>query len=86
MVDVFNSIKHAVREARTLGLYDPTKDLTLTVDASQKGLGPCLLQDDAPILFFSKSLTQTEQNLSNIERECLVVVFGQEHLKQFVYR
>ena len=61
MVDVLNSIKHAVCETRTLGMYDLTKDLTLKGDASQKGLGACLLQDDVPISFASKSLAQTKQ-------------------------
>ena len=44
MVDVFNSIKHAVCEAKTLGLFDHTKDLPLKVDASQKDLGVCLFK------------------------------------------
>ena len=78
----FNKIKTEVCNAKkTLGLYDPAKSLTLEVDASQKSLGACLLQDDIPIFFASRSLTPAEKNYSIIELECLAVVFGLEHFR-----
>ena len=49
MIDVFIRTKNAVCKFKTLGLNDPTKDLTLEVDVSQKGLAACLPQDDTPI-------------------------------------
>ena len=76
MINTFKTIKNSVCKANTLGLYDPAKELSLEVSALQKGLGACLLQEDKPISFASKSLTKAKQNYSNIELECLAVVFG----------
>ena len=61
------------------------KELTLEVDALQKGLGACLLQEDKPISFASKSLTKTKKNYFKIGYKCLAVVIGLEHFKQYVY-
>ena len=38
--------------------------------------------EERPVSFASKSLTKTESNYSNIERECFTVVFKLEHFKQ----
>ena len=85
MVHVLNNIKKEVCNAKFFGLYDSEKELRLEVDASQKGLGACLLQDKFPISFASKSLTPAERNYSNIEYKCLAVVFGLEHFRQFIF-
>ena len=61
MAGVFNKIKKRVCNANSLGLYDPEKELTLEVDASQKGLDACLVQNNIPISFASKSLTPCER-------------------------
>ena len=49
--------------------------MTVQVDASQRGLGACLLQEGEPIAYASKSLTNTETRYTNIERELLAIVF-----------
>jgi len=36
-----------------LGYYDPNKPLTLSVDASSKGLGAVLFQDGKPLAYAS---------------------------------
>ena len=59
-------LKKEVCNAQTFGLYDPEKELTLEVDTSQKGLGACLLQDDIPMSFASKTQTTAKKNYSNI--------------------
>ena len=48
----------------------------MEVDASQKGLGLGLLQNNKPVAFASKSLSPAQKNYSNIERETLALVFG----------
>ena len=40
-----------------LSYFDPGKATALHVDASMKGLGATLLQDDNPVAFASKKLT-----------------------------
>ena len=74
-------MKAAIVDVRTLTKYDPQDELPLKVDASTNGLGACLMQEERPVSFASKSLTKTESNYSSIERESLTVVFGLEHFK-----
>ncbi|GFO37708.1 retrovirus-related pol polyprotein from transposon 297-like protein [Plakobranchus ocellatus] len=49
------------------------------------GLGAVLLQNDAPVAFASKSLTETEKRYANIERDLLAVVFGCERFHTYIY-
>ena len=60
----------------SLNYFNPSKETSLQVDASNKGLGTVLLQEGKPIAFASKALTELEQRYANIERELLAVVFG----------
>ena len=49
--------------------------MMVQADASQRGLGTCLLREGQSIAFASKSLTDTETRYTNIERELLAIVF-----------
>ncbi|GFO45201.1 transposon ty3-i Gag-Pol polyprotein [Plakobranchus ocellatus] len=49
------------------------------------GLGAVLLQNDAPVAFVSKRLTETEKRFANTERELLAVVFGCERFHTYIY-
>ena len=69
----------------TLTYYDRTQPLTLYTDASKYGLGAVLLQNDRPIAFASKTLTNMETRYTNIERECLSVVFGLGKFHTYIY-
>ena len=57
----------------------------IQVDASGKGLGAALIQDDGPVTFASKVLTPTEQHYANNERGLLTCVFGAEHFQTYVF-
>ena len=54
------------------------------MDASQRGLGACLLQDGQPIAYASKSLTDIETRYANIERELLAIVFTCQRFNTYV--
>ena len=56
---------------------------TIQCDASKQGLGAVLLQDGQPVMYISRTLTETEQRYSNIERELLAVVFALERLDHY---
>ena len=73
----FQKIKDLIAKSATkpLRYYYRRKPVTVQVDASQKGLGTCLLQEGKPIAYASKSLTDTETRYANIERELLAIVF-----------
>ena len=81
----FQELKRAVTEDSVLAFYDQSKPLTLEVDSSTKGLGAALLQDKKPIAFASKTLTPTQSNYSNIEREALALVHGIQRFHTYLY-
>ena len=61
-----------------MAYYDHTQPLVLQTDISEYGLGTALLQDNKPIAFASKMLTDVETRYANMEKECLSVCFGFE--------
>ena len=65
----FQKIKGLLENSlfKPLKYCDRNKLVILQCDASLKGLGACTLQDDKPIAFASKSLTDTETRYANIE-------------------
>lgn len=65
--------------------FDPHQDLELQCDASQKGLGAYLMQGGQPLAYASRSLTETEQQYAQIEKEMFPIVFGTERFEQYVY-
>ena len=69
----------------TLAYYDGTQPLTIQTDASEYGLGTALLQNNRPIAFASKTLTDVETRCANIEHECLSVVFGLDKFHSYIY-
>ena len=55
--EAFRKVKELVNQAPVLNLFDPGKDITLTVDASSTSLGAALLQDGSPVEYAAKALT-----------------------------
>ena len=62
-------MKKEIARAPVLTYYNPKKQTTLQTDASVKGLGACLLQDDRPVYFASKVLTDAQKGYGAIELE-----------------
>ena len=81
----FQQIKKVLTSTPVLAYFDARKSHVIQTDASEKGLGGVLLQEGRPVMYISRSLTPTETNYSNIERELLSLVFGMERLHNFVY-
>ena len=65
----FQHVKDAIISDSTLRYFDPSLPVTIQVDASQVGLGVMLLQNNKPIAFASKALTETEYHYAKIERD-----------------
>ena len=74
-----------ITQPSILAYFDKDKHCEVQCDASLKGIGVCLLQNNNPIYFASKSLTETESRYSNIEREMLGVVFALTRLHQYTF-
>ena len=85
----FDKIKTAIADDCIMAFYDPSKETTLTVDASPVGLGAILsqTQDDGTvrnISYASRSLTATERRYSQTEKEALAVVWGCERFHLYL--
>ena len=78
-------IKEAISEKSTLRYFDTSKTPTLQTDASIKGLGASLIQDDQPIAYASKALSDAETRYACIERELLAVVFGVQRFHTYLF-
>ena len=68
---------------------DPATTTILQCDASQKGIGAWIRQVDSNgkdrvVAMASRSLSETESRYSNIERECLAVMFGLEKFEYYL--
>ncbi|MCV6576133.1 MAG: Ty3/Gypsy family RNase HI domain-containing protein, partial [Cohaesibacter sp.] len=81
----FQKVKSMICTAMTLAYNDRNEPVVLHVDASIKGLGAALLQNNRPIAFASKALTPAGSRYANIERELLAVVYGCEKFHSYLY-
>ena len=53
-----------------------TKTISIQADASNRSLCTCLLQEEQPITFVSKSITYTETHSISIEMDLLAVLYA----------
>jgi hypothetical protein len=81
----FKEIKSILSNTPVLKFFDPGKETVLQCDASENGLGACLLQNGQPVGYASRSLTTAERNYAQIEKELLAVVFGMTRFEQYTY-
>ena len=75
---------------RVLVPYDEKRKLILACDASPYGVGAVIshVMDDGeerPITFASRTLTKSERNYSQIEKEALAIVFGVRKFHKYLY-
>ena len=83
--EAFSLIKKELTAAPILAYYNPKKLAVLQTDASCKGLGVCLLQNEKPVYFASKALTEMQKGYVAIELESLVVAWAMEKFHHFLY-
>ena len=81
----FETLKELISNTPVLQYFDPKKQVILSVDASSKGIGAVLFQDNRPVAYASKSLTTCQQNYAQIEKEMLAIVFGCTRFHDYIY-
>jgi transposase InsO family protein len=86
----FRQLKEALSDDSVLMQFDPTKDVGISCDASEVGIGAVLFHrmDDGserPIANRSKTLTKTQRGYSQIQKEALAIMFALEKYHQFLY-
>jgi hypothetical protein len=60
--------------------HTPGKDQVLISDASLKGIGAILCEENRPVRIISRKLSLAERNYDTTEREMLAVVWAMEKL------
>lgn len=72
-------------KAPVLAYFNPEKDLVVQADSSYSGLGTVLMQKGKSIEYTSRSLSESERQWTQIEKEALAVLFGLEKFDQYTY-
>ena len=80
-----NDIKRALTSDPVLAFYDPEQPVTVQADASQSGLGACLMQQGKPVAYASRTLTTAERAYAQIEKEMLAVTYGCKKFHPYIY-
>lgn len=81
----FDEIKRMIAMNAVLTYYDVDKPAIVQCDSSKNGLGGVLMQDGKIVECVSRSLTNTEQQYAQIEKELLAIVYTLERLHTYVY-
>ena len=78
-------LKTTLTNSPVLQYFDPSVHTTIQSDASQHGLGACLLQKAQPVAYASRSLNSVENTCAQIEKELLAIVFAYEISSQHIW-
>ena len=85
----FKTLKSFITKSPILKLPDISQTFILQTDASQRGVGAVLLQqegeDKLPVAYASKKLKPSEERYSTIEKECLAIVWGIQKFHRYLY-
>ena len=81
----FKQVKEILSAAPVVKFFDPKEEVEIQCDASDRGLGACLMQRGQPVAYASRSMTTTEVNYAQIEKEMLAILFAVERFEQCVY-
>ena len=86
----FQSAKDQIVSAQVLTHYNLDLPITLAADASTNGVGAVIshmLPDhsERPIAFASRTLTTSEHNYAQLEREALSLIFGIQKFHWYLY-
>ena len=87
--NVFQECKSLLTSDAVLAHYDTKKQLKLSCDASQYGLGAVLSHvlkgEEHPITFASRTLSKAERNYGQVKKEALALIFGVKKFHKYVY-
>eukprot|EP00731_Ephydatia_muelleri_P011873 Em0006g767a len=88
--EAFQLAKQSLASSRVLVHYDPTMPLKLAGDASEYGVGAVLSHvcpdgSERPVAFASRTLSSSERNYAQLEKEALSLIFGVRKFHQYLY-
>lgn len=65
--------------------FDSKIEIVIQTDAPQDGLGCCLLQNNLPVAYASRSLIDAEKRYAPIEKEFMSFVFACQKFHHYIY-
>ncbi|XP_072177830.1 uncharacterized protein [Diadema setosum] len=88
--EAFKLCKSQLAESTMLVHYDVNKPVKLQCDASPYGVGAVISHvlengEERPIAFASRTLSTSEGNYAQIEREALALIFGVRRFHKYLY-
>ena len=88
--EAFEEAKQKLVSAPVLAHYDPTLPLRLAGDASSYGVGAVISHiypngQERPIAYASRTLSSSERNYAQLEKEALSLIFGIKKFHQYLY-
>lgn len=81
----FEKLKDKVKNAALLSPFDPKAPITIQADSSSFSLGCSLFQHGNPIMYCSRSLSESEKDYAQIEKELLAIVYAFQKFHNFAY-
>ena len=88
-IECFETCKNLLINEPILQYPDFSKPFNLTCDASNIALGAVLSQgpigQDLPVAYASRTLNDSEQKYSTIEKECLCLVWATKYFRPYLY-
>ena len=83
--NAFELLQKDICTTPTLKYFDPSKYVKLSVDASKSGLGAVCLQEESPVAYASRSLSEVETRYAQIEKELPAAVFACRKFYDYIY-
>ena len=86
----FDACKKALMSSTVLAHYDVNLPIKVAADASAYGIGAVLSHmnpdgSERPVAFASRTLTSSERNYSQLEKEALSLIFAVKRFHQYLY-
>lgn len=80
----FQKLKQALTSAPVLQMPDFSKEFVVECDASGRGIGVVLMQEQQPIAYFSKGLFPKLLSKSACEKELMALVLAIQHWRPYL--
>ena len=85
MDQAFQNLKDNLCKPPVLAYFDVFKPVTLYCDSSKSGLGAAILQDQRPIAYASRALTNNEVKWAQIGKKMASIVFACTKFHDYIY-